>query len=599
MPTVECCSHRYPAVERHALFADVSSIVTIAFVINVIAGFVRRARALRCRTIDEVRSARTSVLTWGGALAFATALTMAPAAAAGPAASIPTAQPASQVDQDRLAAYDEALEALTEELSYVVLLGWGRAPLPAAARDLPAAIGIQRADLSIMIGELKFLDERRGPAALERLRAAGEPVAAVVDEVLSRNLPVMVVGEIPQIGAAPYLAAYDSLIVPWSKLMGLEPQPFAGTTGADPNEPASGPTVPISAPIAASPNSLDTIASATTVRSPDDSTSHTSGPWPVFAVASIVSLAAVIVGLLARRRSTGAGPRLDGDVLDAGRSIMAAVDLDGFLAAVAEQVSRLVGADGAVVVDSNRWVPTRRELPAGTVLERAMTTGRSVRTDDATVVPIVAQGHVVGVLVSWSVLPQTEETLGAFAPLVGAALQGVRTRIEHEHLAFDDALTGVGNRRRFDRDLERFVGLDSGRGLPVALAMVDVDHFKRFNDTHGHQIGDVVLQHVAQLICANVRTGDLVYRYGGEEFAVLLPGAELDDAVPIVERVRAAIAMTPLPGDGLASVAPVTVSVGVSVTPPADGTAMVRAADGALYAAKSGGRNRVETVAPA
>jgi diguanylate cyclase (GGDEF)-like protein len=299
-----------------------------------------------------------------------------------------------------------------------------------------------------------------------------------------------------------------------------------------------------------------------------------------------------------RRRAPNGARQLSDDLLDAGRTIMTAGDLVGFLRATAEQVGRLVGDEGAVLVDGRCWAPPGRQLPPSGPIDRVMSTGRSLRTDDTTVVPIVADGRVVGALVSWSRRSDAEETLGAFAPLVGAALQGVRTRIEHEHLALDDGLTGVGNRRRFDRDLDRFVGVESGRGVPVALAMVDVDHFKRFNDTYGHQIGDAVLQHVARVISASVRVGDLVYRYGGEEFAVLLPGADLEDAVGVAERVRSAIASSPLPGDALAGVAPVTVSVGVSMTPPADAAAIVRGADGALYAAKSGGRNRVEVFAP-
>jgi diguanylate cyclase (GGDEF)-like protein len=98
-------------------------------------------------------------------------------------------------------------------------------------------------------------------------------------------------------------------------------------------------------------------------------------------------------------------------------------------------------------------------------------------------------------------------------------------------------------------------------------------------------------------VSANVREGDLVYRYGGEEFAVLLPGAELDEARAVVERVRVAVAQSPF-RQGDTVLPPVTVSVGVSSTPPVDGPAMVRTADGALYAAKSNGRNRVEICPP-
>lgn len=567
------------------------------------------------------------MLRWSGAFAFVLALGSGPAIAA-PAPTFPPAPtlPASQEDRDRLAAYDEALVALTQELAYLVLLGWGEEPLPPEASALPMAIGIQRTDDATMLDQLRYLDAQRGPAALDGLRALGLPVTPAVETVLVANLPTQQAtgADLPSIGTGVYLKAYEQLLEPWGVLMGLD-VPAGPTQQTVPAPVATSPslatvpsTIPTTVPTGqsvatttppattvvpttAAPTVDESDPAATDVPAPATTEGGSSGAILAAIIGAAVALGALGIVVVARRRRTptaAGSTNVAGDeVLDAGRSIMAAVDLDGFLGSVAEQVGRLVGSDGAVIVDGRSWVPAGRELPGPAVLDRAMATGRSVAHDGATVVPVVAHGHVVGVMVAWSTRPSTEETLGAFAPLVGAALQGVRTRLEHEHLAFDDGLTGVGNRRRFDRDLERFVGIDSDRGLPVALAMVDVDHFKRFNDTHGHQTGDAVLRHVAAVISANVRSGDLVYRYGGEEFAVLLPGADLDDAVEVVERVRAAIAASPLPGMSPETVPPVTVSVGVSVTPPADGAAMVRAADGALYAAKSGGRNRVEAVA--
>ena len=564
------------------------------------------------------------MLRWSGALAFVLAVgsgvAVAEASPVGSPTPVPTSAPLSDHDVDRLAAYDEALIALTQELSYLVLLGWIESPVPADARTMPAAIGIERMDTAAMLDALRYLDEQRGPDAIDRLIELGDVLPGQVRTTLSTNL-VFEPGLLPQIDAAPYLMAYDQLLGPWSDLMGLDASTPAdassgagGAGGADAGTAAPAfQTVPQVAgaesrqqspdPVVPADGATDAMVDAAgpaATELPSASTeSGSNGAILAAAVGAVLALAAIgafVVVRRRRRRSSNSTSVAGDDVLDAGRSIMAAVDLDGFLGSVAEQVGRLVGSEGAVVVDGRSWVPAGRELPGTAVLDRAMATGRSVAHDGVTVVPVVAHGHVVGVLVAWSTRPSTEETLGAFAPLVGAALQGVRSRLEHEHLAFDDGLTGVGNRRRFDRDLERFVGVDSDRGLPVALAMLDVDHFKRFNDAHGHQTGDAVLRHVASVISANVRSGDLVYRYGGEEFAVLLPGADLDDAVEVVERVRAAIAASPLPGVSPATVPPVTVSVGVSVTPPADGAAMVRAADGALYAAKSGGRNRVEAV---
>jgi diguanylate cyclase (GGDEF)-like protein len=560
-----------------------------------------------------VRSARSTVSIWVGALALVSSLAPLHTVAASAPVLLPgPSLPDTESDLQRLKAYDEALSSLTEELAYIVLLDWGARPLPSAARELPAAIGISRGETSSMLEEIRYLDEVRGPAALVGLMAVGAPVSAAVEAVLGTNLPSSE-GVRPEIGTTVYLQAYDDLLEPWAKLMGLDLPPMpdrSSPSGSTVVDTAPSPTIATTvAPAAATaPTVTPTVAPLTdatdgavpqaTVPAATEGSSRPATEM-IAALAAVAAVIALLVGLVIRRRGRGS-PRhaaISDHVLDAGRTIMAAVDLEGFLRCVADQIGRLVGDDGAVIVDAHRWVPEGRHLPGPEALERVMSTGRSVTVDDATVVPIVAGGHVVGALVSWSRRPLVDETLGAFAPLVGAALQGVRSRIEHEHLAFDDGLTGIGNRRRFDRDLERFVGIE-GRGLPVALAMIDVDHFKHFNDLHGHQTGDAVLQHVASVIAANVREGDLVYRYGGEEFAVLLPGAELHEALEVVERVRVVIAATPLPGPTLASVPPVTVSIGVSVTPPADGAAMVRAADGALYGAKSGGRNRVHSFVP-
>ncbi len=556
------------------------------------------------------------VSTCVGAIALAL-LVGAPGVGAERAVPLLQPSPAPADDQQRLAAYDEALSALTQELAYIVLLGWGEEPGPIAAHEMPGAIGIERSDESVMIDELRFLDGQAGPEALAGLEAIGEPITPAIDLVLSRNVPLEQPG-VPRIGTAIYLKAYDQLLMPWSALMGL-PATGPAPTGAPVSttvltsiEPRSPTTlVPAAAtPVATTPVATTTVASAIAVAgtaegSGGDSTGAEATSRPVIAlvivlviVLAVVAMAWVIASASSRRSrgSNQARATLGDDVLDAGRTIMAAVELDEFLRAVAEQIARLVGAEAAVVVDGCSWTPPNRDLPSDGVLDRAVATGRSVRADGATVVPIVASGRVLGVLVSWSPQPQTEETLGTFAPLVGAALEGVRSRIEHEHLAFDDGLTGVGNRRRFDRDLDRFIGAGGDRRVPVALAMVDVDHFKVFNDTHGHQTGDAVLRHVAAVIAAHVRAGDLVYRYGGEEFAVLLPDADLVDAIEVVERVRSAIAASPLAGPAYASVPAVTVSVGVSATPPIDSSAMVRSADEALYAAKAAGRNRVEAI---
>jgi diguanylate cyclase (GGDEF)-like protein len=169
---------------------------------------------------------------------------------------------------------------------------------------------------------------------------------------------------------------------------------------------------------------------------------------------------------------------------------------------------------------------------------------------------------------------------------------GRRAQAEHklEELATTDALTGLKNRRKFDAEIEAEWRRATRHAMPLALLMIDADHFKSYNDTYGHQAGDQVLIGVAICISDSVRrAGDCAARYGGEEFAVLLPGCSATDAVSIAEAIRCKVEQW---SDGPTVN---TVSVGVaSLTPVAgmDWTALIEAADKALYAAKAGGRNR-------
>ena len=167
-----------------------------------------------------------------------------------------------------------------------------------------------------------------------------------------------------------------------------------------------------------------------------------------------------------------------------------------------------------------------------------------------------------------------------------------------------DGLTGVANRRRFDEVLRERWDEAAASGGCLALVLLDVDHFKRFNDTHGHPAGDGCLMHVARALAGFTRRpGDLAARYGGEEFAAILPGATAEDAAACADRLRLHLADTPVP-DGKGGEVRVTVSAGVaSASPEARGggglAALVAAADAALYGAKRGGRNRVNPAPPA
>ena len=170
-----------------------------------------------------------------------------------------------------------------------------------------------------------------------------------------------------------------------------------------------------------------------------------------------------------------------------------------------------------------------------------------------------------------------------------------RQRAEQElaQLAATDSLTGLANRRALDQVLAQEWARAQRSGKPLSLLMIDADHFKAFNDRHGHPVGDQALRQLAQVIDASIRRpGDMAARYGGEEFAVVLPETDEQGALILAQKIRTAMAaQAPFKGDRLA----ITVSIGAStLSPPAEGTVeqLLREADQALYLAKDRGRDR-------
>lgn len=160
-----------------------------------------------------------------------------------------------------------------------------------------------------------------------------------------------------------------------------------------------------------------------------------------------------------------------------------------------------------------------------------------------------------------------------------------------------DQLTQIGNRKHFDRSLELGVASHAQSGLPFSMILADIDHFKRFNDTWGHQAGDQVLRLVAHAIKTNVRRTDIACRYGGEEFAVLLPQATLEQATEIAEKIRKMVCRREIvkrsTGENLGRI---TISAGVATLQSGElGASLVRRSDLCLYAAKDAGRNKVIT----
>lgn len=173
-------------------------------------------------------------------------------------------------------------------------------------------------------------------------------------------------------------------------------------------------------------------------------------------------------------------------------------------------------------------------------------------------------------------------------------------QIQLEQLAAKDALTGLANRRAFDARLASEWRRAQRSGHVLSVIMVDVDHFKAYNDTYGHPQGDACLRSVASVLAGvAARTGDMAARYGGEEFVVVLPDTNEAGARVVAERIRAAIVAMQIPHVGSSAAEVVTVSLGVATADPArlSASALLMAADQALYSAKRQGRNRVE-IAP-
>jgi diguanylate cyclase (GGDEF)-like protein len=241
------------------------------------------------------------------------------------------------------------------------------------------------------------------------------------------------------------------------------------------------------------------------------------------------------------------------------------------------------------------------EETAGKAAKYGRSTVEEVPEPDAATsrlaVPMIVGARVVGVLeVRGSAVAHLDEgrleALEALATHAASAIEAARLHVELERRSEIDALTHLPNRHRFDDDLAAECARSLRYGRPLAFVMMDVDHFKNFNDTYGHQRGDEVLQEVATVLAHEVRDGDTAYRYGGEEFGVLLRESDSVQGEQAAERIRSRIEAA-FADRGWAQ--GVTASFGVAEFSETVSTEkrLVEAADRALYEAKHAGRNRV------
>jgi len=218
---------------------------------------------------------------------------------------------------------------------------------------------------------------------------------------------------------------------------------------------------------------------------------------------------------------------------------------------------------------------------------------------DVLAVPLVNDDHravaVLGIETDLQGAYQEEDLklLTAIAGITSIALQKARMYAEMEKLATMDGLTGIPNHRHFQGLLSKEIELVNRYGGVLGFLLFDIDHFKNFNDTYGHAVGDLVLKQVARCVSATSRNTDIVARYGGEEFVVVLPKSDEDASRQSADRIRAAIEAMEIPHEG--KNLKVTVSIGVSTYPAQASTKqeLIDNADKAMYLSKKTGRNRV------
>ena len=232
----------------------------------------------------------------------------------------------------------------------------------------------------------------------------------------------------------------------------------------------------------------------------------------------------------------------------------------------------------------------------------------------STFIPLSNQGKTIGLLhlqtiddtgpladafLSGTPEPPDEKLVATFTDHIALALSNLRLKQKLYQLAIRDGLTGLHNRRYMEESLEREIHRAKRKGTSLGILMVDIDHFKYFNDKHGHEAGDTLLKALGNYLKNSVRADDIACRYGGEEFTMILPELTLETALMRAEAIRAGVDQLRVNYRGL-ELEKISLSIGVALFPQ-NGTSWeitLREADKALYEAKESGRNRVVAARP-
>ncbi len=495
---------------------------------------------------------------------------------------------------------------------------------------------------------MTVIDDRASAAltGLQRNAASSAAIDTALAPLTARERAIITdEHNLDEVDPAPYLAALRQLI-DRKRSIG---QPGDGPTTASGTIVAADLTVAfdgfdlnrfLKGPAMVSPNAgppvVITVPGSTSVVT-QVVAQPASGPPPAALVGAAAGLALVVALpvtlVVARRRRGDAAPGVSAQLIEASRRLVAVSDEAALRQAAAEELRLLVGASWArfVEVDGDgvpgdidiRDVAPGSAVPslggpgdadlvaavvADAVATRATVSQPAVapRGDGSggqpavLATPVLQDDAVVGVLLAAreptpAFGDHEREAAERFASILVSAIDTVGRLSSLETLAGADPLTGLGNRRAFDRAIADALARAEAEQRPVCLLMIDVDHFKSVNDRFGHAVGDDVLKGVAADLSASLRGTDRAYRYGGEEFCVLLhdDSATVGDAARIAERLRETIEAhdwTEIVPDGsLRTTASFGLAVGVGGAP----AELQLRADDAVYAAKHRGRNRV------
>ena len=275
------------------------------------------------------------------------------------------------------------------------------------------------------------------------------------------------------------------------------------------------------------------------------------------------------------------------------------IDQNGIVVARSDQAEQWVGTDVGAMFE----LPRMQAEPEGTG-ELTLADGQRQLSSytTATKVPWHVRCTIDNTHVLQEVQASIERQLSVSIPLFLLAFAGFLwigrdLDLMHRHtrrMALSDGLTGLANVRQLEQDLHRAISAADRTDRPVSFIMLDLDNFKQFNDLRGHRAGDAALKAAATVVKEAVRGRDACYRYGGEEFCVLLPDTDADGAYSVAERIREQIASSEVRLDD-GTTAPITISAGVATYPVNSGTAeeLIDCSDAALYRAKGQGRNVV------